>query len=247
MSRSPCHWTLSCLPSSLLSSSFNFIFFYFGLTSPYTIHTLIQSLKIISPLPPGGLKNFFKNILGRQVAGESSDLLGCVCVCCVCVCVGGPFSLPLSLFTLYPFIVTTSSVTLFSFPAGAALLKKVSYHSIHPSLILSLVFQLLQMTFFFSLYVLHLWTDWTLGDFSDCLTSIFLIFFLIIILYPFYVFLSSKTFLTNYSLSKVNFSFFKNIFNYKTFLTIVCQKSIFLSSKTFLTIVCQKSIILTLV
>ena len=100
---------LFCLPSSLLSSSFYFFKFYFGLFSPYIIHTFIQSLLIISSLPPGGLKKFFLNILGRQVAGRSSDLLGCVCVCAVCVCVDGPFSLPLSLFTLYPFIVFTSS------------------------------------------------------------------------------------------------------------------------------------------
>ena len=163
MSRSLCHWTLSCLPSSLLSSSFNFYFyFFFGLSSPYTIHTLIQSLKIISPLPPGGQKKFFFNIQGRQVAGESSDLLGCVCVCCVCVCrLVVPFhflclsSLSLSSHCHFQF----SYHCFFSFPTGAALLKKVSYLSIHPSLIHSLVIQLLALSF--SLYVLYLWPDWT--------------------------------------------------------------------------------------
>ena len=96
MSRSPA-W-------SLLSSSFkpSFLFFLFLFLFFWAIQP-IQTLFIIFPLPQGGLKKkFFLNIRGRQVAGGSSDLLGCVCV-------GGPFSLPLSLFTLYLLIVTISS------------------------------------------------------------------------------------------------------------------------------------------
>ena len=136
MSRSPCHWTLSCLPSSLLSSSFNFILFLFWAIQPihYT-HTHTNSINHLSPAAWRPKKKIFLNILGRQVAGESSDLLGCVCVCCVCVCVGGPFSLPLSLFTLYPFIVTTSSVmtTLFFFPCRSSSVEEGEL-SLHPSI-----------------------------------------------------------------------------------------------------------------
>ena len=102
MSRSPCHWALPVFLQAFFPLLLFFLyFFYFGLSSLYIIHTLIQSLQIISPLPPGGLKkNFFLKILGRQVAGESSDPVGCVCVL-LCVCsVGGPFSLPLSLSSL---------------------------------------------------------------------------------------------------------------------------------------------------
>ena len=139
-----------------------------------------------------------------------------MCVLCVCVCWWSLFTSSVSLHSLsihchYQFSYYYS----FFFPCRSSSVEEGEL-SLHPSLILSLAFQLLQMTFFFSLYVLHLWTDWTLGDFSDCLTSTFLIFFLIIIfflfsfliiiLYPFYVFLSSKT-----------------------FLTIVCQKSIILT------------------
>ena len=94
--------SLSCLVSSIFffQAFFPFLFFYF-----YFFWAIqpTQTLFIIFPLPPGGLKKkFFFNIRGRQVAGGSSDLLGCVCV-------GGPFSLPLSLFTLYHLLIVTIS------------------------------------------------------------------------------------------------------------------------------------------
>ena len=129
----------SCLPSSLLSSSFIFIFFYFGLSSPYTIHTLIQSLLIISPLPPGGLKKkFFFKILGRQVAGESSDLLGCVCVLCVCVCWWSFFTSSVSLHSIHSYCHYQFITTLFFFPCRSTGEKgELSLHpSIHSSSIL---------------------------------------------------------------------------------------------------------------
>ena len=163
MSRSPCHWTLSCLPSSLLSSSFNFFKIFFWAIQPiHHTHTHTISKNHLSPAAWRPKKKIFFNIQGRQVAGESSDLLGCVCVCCVCVCrLVVPFhflclsSLSLSSHCHFQF----SYHCFFSFPTGAALLKKVSYLSIHPSLIHSLVIQLLALSF--SLYVLYLWPDWT--------------------------------------------------------------------------------------
>ena len=115
MSRSPCHWTLSCLPSSFLSSSFNFYFYFFGLSSLYTIHTLIQSLQIKSPPATWRPKKIFFNIQGRQVAGETSDLVGCVCVCALCVC---------RLVVLFHFLCLSS----------------LSIHSLSPLVQLSLLF-----------------------------------------------------------------------------------------------------------
>ena len=83
--------SLSCLVSSVffLQAFFPllliFIFILFWAIQPihYThIHT--NPINYLSPAAWQPKKNFFKNILGRQVAGESSDLLGCVCVLCVC-------------------------------------------------------------------------------------------------------------------------------------------------------------------
>ena len=130
MSRSPA-WSLlsSFKPSFLFFFLFLFFFkFYFGLFSPYIIHTLIQTLLIISSLPLGGLKNFF-NISGRRVAGRSSDLLGRACVC---MCWWSLFTSSVSLHS-YPLSSPVQLITTFSFLAGAALLKKVSYFSIHSS------------------------------------------------------------------------------------------------------------------
>ena len=176
MSRCPCHWTLSCLPSSLLSSSFIFFFnFILGFLAhtPYT-HSC-NLYKSYLPPPPGGQKIFFI-ILGRQVAGETSDLVGCACVCAMRVCVGGPFSLPLSLFTLYPFIVTSSVITTFFLSYRSSTVEKgelsIFYPSIHSSVI-----QLLQITFSFFFYVLYLWTDWTLENSSTAETVLFLVIF----------------------------------------------------------------------
>ena len=97
------------------------------------------------------------------MAGESSDLLGCVCVCCVCVGWWSFFTSSVSLHFLSIHCHHQLVTTLFSFLAGAVLVKKVSSFSIHPSTshpfssnpvgILS-----------FSLYVLNLWTDWTLWN-----------------------------------------------------------------------------------
>ena len=103
----------------------------------YTIHTLIQSLQIISPPATWWPKKIFFNIQGRQVAGETSDLVGCVCVCAVCVCrlvVLFHFLCLSSLPSIHSFPLPVQLLLLFSFPAGAALLKgELSlYPSIHP-------------------------------------------------------------------------------------------------------------------
>ena len=121
------------IPSNLLSSSFNFNFILFWAIQPIHhthIHT-IQSLIIISPLPPDGQKMFLTTQAARW-QGRSLIFQG-ACMC-VCVQVGSPFSLPLSLFTLYPFIVTTSSVvtTLSFFSCRSSTVEKVSQLSIHP-------------------------------------------------------------------------------------------------------------------
>ena len=131
----------SCLVSSVffLQAFFPLLFifiyfFYFGLSSLYIIHTLIQILLIIFPLPPGGLqKKIFFNIQGRQVAGGSSDLLGCVCVCCVCVGWWSLFTSSVSLHSLsihchYQFITT-----LFFFPCRSSTGEKGEL-SLHPSI-----------------------------------------------------------------------------------------------------------------
>ena len=137
---------MSCSPAwSLPSSSFkpSFLFFlflflfFFGLSSPYTIHTLIQILLIISPLPPGGLKKkIFFNIQGRQVAGESSDLLGCVCVCCVCVCWWSFFTSSVSLHSLSSHCHHQFITTLFFFPCRSSTGEKGEL-SLHPSIHIS--------------------------------------------------------------------------------------------------------------
>ena len=120
------------IPSNLLSSSFNFILFWAIQPIHHThIHT-IQSLIIISPLPPDGKKMFLTTQAARW-QGRSLIFQG-ACMC-VCVQVGSPFSLPLSLFTLYLFIVTTSSVitTLFFFPCRSSTVEKGEL-SLHPSI-----------------------------------------------------------------------------------------------------------------
>ena len=86
-------------------------------------------------------------------------------MCAVCVCVGwwSFITSSVSLHFLSIHCHYQLVTTLFSFLAGAVLVKKVSGFSIHPStshpsysnpvVILS-----------FSLYVLNLWTDWTLWN-----------------------------------------------------------------------------------
>ena len=71
------------------------------------------------------------------------------------------------------------------------MLKKVSYLSIH--LIHTLAIQLLQLTLSFFLYVLYLWSDWTLGDFQLLKLSYFKFFFCFII---YYIELLKETFFT---------------------------------------------------
>ena len=142
----------------------------------YTIHTLIQSLQIISPPATWWPKKFFFNIQGRQVAGETSDLVGCVCVCAVCVCrLVVLFSLPLSLFTsIHPFISTTSSViTTFFFLCRSSTVEKGEL-SFHPSISHPFFSNpVVTNSFSFFLYVLYLWTDWTLGNSSTTETVLF--------------------------------------------------------------------------
>ena len=173
MNRSPArsHLSSSSKPSFLFLKLFLFLF-YFGLSSLYTIHTFIQILLIIFPLPPGGLKKkFFFNIQGRQVAGESSDLLGCVCVCCVCVCrLVVPFHfLCLSSLSIYSLSPSVHNYSLFLSLQEQHWWKRWAVSpSIHPHLIHSLVIQLL--FFSFSLYVLILWTDSTIGKFPSSLS-----------------------------------------------------------------------------
>ena len=133
MSRSPAHWTLSCLPSSLLSFSFIFLEFILGyLACIHHTHTHTIPKNYLSPAA-WRPKKFY--IRGRQVAGESSDLLGCVYVCAVCVCVGwlSLFTSSVSLHSLFIHCLHQFSYNYsFSFPVGAALLKKVRDLSIYP-------------------------------------------------------------------------------------------------------------------
>ena len=129
----------SCLPSSLLSSSFIFIFFLFWAIQPiHHTHTHTNPINYLSPAAWRPKKKFFFKILGRQVAGESSDLLGCVCVLCVCVCWWSFFTSSVSLHSLsihchYQFITTLSF-----FPCRSTGEKgELSLHpSIHSSSIL---------------------------------------------------------------------------------------------------------------
>ena len=127
-------WSLDSLLSSFQPSFlfFYFFYFYFGLSSLYIIHTLIQSLQIISPLPPGGLKKkiFFK-ILGRQVAGESSDPVGCVCVCCVCVGWWSFFTSSVSLRSPSIHSLSLQVHLLFFFPCRSSPVEKGEL-SLHP-------------------------------------------------------------------------------------------------------------------
>ena len=126
------------------------------------------------------------------MAGRSSDLLGRACVCCVCMCWWSLFTSSVSLHS-YPLSSPVQLITTFSFLAGAALLKKVSYFSIHSSHLL-LAFQLLQLTLSFFLYVLYLWSYWTLGDFQLLKLSYFSFFsfllYFILIFFFFIVFFS---------------------------------------------------------
>ena len=93
-----------------------------------------------------------------------------MCVLCVCVGWWSFFTSSVSLHFLSIHCHHQLVTTLFSFLAGAVLVKKVSSFSIHPStshpfysnpvVILS-----------FSLYVLNLWTDWNLwNSLSFCFT-----------------------------------------------------------------------------
>ena len=100
------------------------------------------------------------------MAGESSDLLGCVCRLVVFfhfLCLSS-----LSIHSLSPSVHNYSLLLSFSFPAGAALVRKVSCLSIHPSTSHPF-FSYPVVILSFSLYVLNLWTDWTLGNsLSSC-------------------------------------------------------------------------------
>ena len=166
MSRSPAH--------SLLSSSFkpSFLFFFILIYIFWAIqpihHTRTYTIpkKLSPPLPLGGLKFFFNiSVSGRRVAGGT---LGCACVCavcCVCVCVGwwSFFTSSVSLHSISIHCHHQFITTLFFFPCRSSTGEKVSYLSIHPSTFHP--FFSIQLLFFsFSLYVLNLWTDWTLGN-----------------------------------------------------------------------------------
>ena len=134
--------SLSCLVSSVffLQAFFPlffflfFLFFLFWAIQP--IHYTHTHTNPINHLPPAAWrpsKKIFFNIQGRQVAGGSSDLLGCVCVCCMCVGWWSLFTSSVSLHSLsihchYQFITT-----LFFFPCRSSTGEKGEL-SLHPSI-----------------------------------------------------------------------------------------------------------------
>ena len=117
-----------------------FIFILFWAIQP--IHHTHTHTNPINHLPPAAWrpKKIFFNIQGRQVAGGSSDLLGCVCVCAVCVCVGWSlFTSSVSLHSLSTLCHYQFMTTLFFFPCRSSSGEKgeLSLHlSIHFSSIL---------------------------------------------------------------------------------------------------------------
>ena len=115
------------------------------------------------------------------MAGRSSDLLGRACVCCVCMCWWSLFTSSVSLHS-YPLSSPVQLITTFSFLAGAALLKKVSYFSIHSSHSLFSIPVVTTNSLFLSLcsLLVELLDSWGL---STTKTVLFLFFFFFIVFY----------------------------------------------------------------
>ena len=86
-----------------------------------------------------------------------------MCVLCVCVGWWSFFTSSVSLHSLSIHCHHQLVTTLFSFLAGAVLVKKVSSFSIHPSTSHPFSSNPVVILSFF-LYVLNLWTDWTFGN-----------------------------------------------------------------------------------
>ena len=130
MSRSPAHSFLSSFKPSFLSFLFFYFFIFLGYlayNTPYT-HSH-KTLQILSP-PPTPLF-FYPPVVGER-------FVGCMCVCAMRVCrlVVLFHFLCLSSLSIHSFSLPVQLSLLFlSFPAGAALLEKVSYLSIHPSIL----------------------------------------------------------------------------------------------------------------
>ena len=133
--------SLSCLVSSVffLQAFFPLLFifiFFFLFWAIQPIHYTHTHTNPINHLPPAAWrpsKKIFFNIQGLQVAGGSSDLLGCVCVCCVCVGWWSLFTSSVSLHSLsihchYQFITT-----LFFFSCRSSTGEKGEL-SLHPSI-----------------------------------------------------------------------------------------------------------------
>ena len=89
-----------------------------------------------------------------------------MCAVCVCRLVVLFHFLCLSSLSIHSLSLSVHNYSLslsFSLPTGAALVKKVSCLSIHPSTSHPF-FSNPVVILSFSLYVLNLWTDWTLGN-----------------------------------------------------------------------------------
>ena len=152
-------------PSFLFFYIFLFILFWAIQPIHYThIHT--NPINYLLPCRlAASKKNFFLNIRGRQVAGgELWSSRVRVCVLCVCVLVVLFHFLCFSLHSLsthchYQFITTLSF-----FPCRSSTGEKGEL-SLHPFITSHPVFSYpVVILLFFSLYVLNLWTDWTLGN-----------------------------------------------------------------------------------